>query len=180
MFSPAHQTEAMESLCALLSRVWREIETFRKFLVYDWKDKPDSKGYGTAITSRWQHALLAQLSVLVLLAYLHCGYVSPSHHYVLSWMAAVVLVLLSVILLPYAIYILADFLFFLLVRYLGHGLWMRYPLYRTRQSQFEAAMHTVGDQIADDNDDEAYNLGAPLQDIRGGRGYALHEEEQHE
>lgn len=181
MFSSGHSSDAMEVLCALLSRAGRELEMLRAFVIYDWKYKADVPGYGSAVLDRWQHALLAQLSVLVLLAYLKLHFESPTKVVILYWTATIVLIVLSLILLPYAIYVSADFLFFFFVRYVGHGIWVRYPLYRSRQTNFESAVSSVGAESAVYADDAVFCEEQPWQGAQTptAPGYTLDEERQH-
>lgn len=102
-----------------------KISLFIYFVKDDWAE------YEYMFTKRYHYLLATQLSIFVVLSYVYIDFYEEDYGVVLmliSW----VLLFISVILLPYSIFITCEFLYFVLIDYTVKGIVYRYPEYCER------------------------------------------------
>ncbi len=143
----------MEVSCVAFKYSTKELECLRAFLQMDWKGTQQQLGFGDQFLRRFQRALLVQLSILVLFAYLRLHEAKEDSPSILTGVVTFFLYALSLIVIPYALYVTIDFLYFVVILYIGHGVIVRYPTFRKNEREFEQQLEGVGTHILNDSDE---------------------------
>lgn len=116
----------LENSAKWYSSTTETAKQFIRFVREDWEE------YVGSFSRKYQRLLIVQLSILTIVVYSRLHLLKDDNTTVISEILTYLLFFMSILIIPYAIYVSVDFLFFIIFTYIANGIIVRFPEYLTQ------------------------------------------------